>query len=99
MRKFTFINAVFMLIFSAGNYCLAQRGKDGAKTISSSVMVNEYTPLQSNVSAGVTSISVVNSSLNSNGYFSGPLAPGDLIFIIQIQGASFNTPNDSTYGT
>lgn len=99
MRKPNFISVLFIILVLAGNICVAQRGKDGAKTVSSSINVNEYTPLLANVTAGSTTISVVNSSLNSNGYFSGPLAPGDLVFIIQMQGATITSPNDSTYGT
>ncbi|MBK6840148.1 MAG: hypothetical protein IPG90_19225 [Bacteroidetes bacterium] len=68
-------------------FCFGQSGKNGAKSINSSVSVNEYTTLAIDASAGATSISVANTSLNSNGYFPGPLASGDLIFIIQIQGS------------
>jgi len=98
MRKQTAIHVLTMLILAAPVYCLGQRGKDGAKTISSSVNVNEYTPLNADASAGSTSLTVASSSLNTNGYFSGPLAAGDLVFIIQMQGASMSLPNDSTYG-
>jgi PKD repeat protein len=98
MRKLTTIPVLAMLILVVPALCLAQRGKDGAKTISSSVNVNEYTPLSADVSAGSTTISVSNSALNTNGYFSGSLAAGDLVFIIQMQGASMSLNNDSTYG-
>ena len=97
MTKFLIFSTV-LLISLFQNTSVAQRGKHGAKTISSSVNVNEYTTLIANVSAGSTSIAVANSAMNSNGYFSGPLAPGDLIFIIQVQGASMSLANDSTYG-
>ena len=89
---------LFLLTFSAGNFCLAQRGKDGAKTISTTVNVNEFTPLQTSVAAGATTLSVSNSTMNGSGFFSGNLAAGDLIFIIQMQGATINSTNDSTYG-
>ena len=93
------IGFIFLVISFAGNTCLAQRGKHGAKTITSTVNVNEYTTLLSNASSGSTSIAVTSSTLNSNGYFPGTLAAGDLIFIIQVQGASMGLANDSTYGT
>lgn len=64
----------------------AQRGKDGSKIVTAPEVVNAYTLLTANASIGDTSITVTNSSLNTN--FSGNLAPGDLIMIIQLQGVS-----------
>lgn len=79
---------------------LANPGKDGAKTVSAAnTIVNEYTTLTSNVSSGNSTINVSASSLNANGRFSASLASGDLVLIIQIQGASISTNNNSTYGT
>lgn len=91
----------------------AQQGKHGTATISSlNTVVNEYTILTADASAGATTIQVNNSALNVNGRFSGPLQPGDLLFIIQLQGASisgvsvpdgngnfFGMPKDSTWGS
>lgn len=92
----------------------AQRGKEGNVTINTANrIVNEYTTLTANASAGATTISVTASSLNANSRFSGPLAAGDLIMIIQMQGISGNgsvvefpagsgtfygIPNDKTWG-
>ena len=64
----------------------AQRGKDGAKTVTTTEVVNAYTTLTNNAGVGNTAILVTNSTLNNN--FTSNLAPGDLIMIIQIQGAS-----------
>lgn len=64
----------------------AQRGKDGAKTVTGSEVVNAFTMLTSNANIGDTSINVTNSSLATN--FSSNLATGDLIMIYQVQGAS-----------
>lgn len=64
----------------------AQRGKDGAKVVTATEIVNAYTFLTSNITAGDTSITIDNSSLNTN--FSGNITAGDLIMIIQVQGAS-----------
>ncbi|MCW3104085.1 MAG: hypothetical protein JWO09_2525 [Bacteroidetes bacterium] len=89
----------------------AQRGKDGNVTVNTANrIVNEYTGVTANVAAGATSISVTASSLNANGRFTGNLAPGDLIMIIQMQGATIlgqpdagvpaiSDPNDPTWGT
>lgn len=87
---------IFIIFFPV--LSLAQSGKNGAKTVGSSVMVNEYTTLSVDAAVGATSISVASSSLNSGGLFSGPLSTGDLVFIIQVQGATMLYPDDSTYG-
>lgn len=68
----------------------AQRGKDGNYTVTATnTVVNSYTYLTSNANAGATSITV-NSNTLSGGAFSGNLAAGDLIMIIQMQGASMD---------
>jgi gliding motility-associated-like protein len=105
MRKITIL---FLLLFAATTL-FAQRGKTGNLTVSTAVVVNEYTTLSANASAGNTSITVANSALNTNGRFAGNLASGDLIMIIQMQGATINgsknvfdtlwgLPQDSTWG-
>lgn len=68
-----------------------QRGKHGDVTINTSTIVNEYTSLNANVSAGQTALTVSNAGLNQNNRFSDPLEAGDLIFIYQAQGASLST--------
>jgi len=100
---FTFFMLVCALAFS-------QRGKDGSPTISTAKVVNEYTTLTKDAKIGDTLITVANSALNAKGRFGGNLAAGDLVFIIQMQGASINAypflpwhprwgaPSDSTYG-
>ncbi|HTA28514.1 MAG TPA: hypothetical protein VK809_12045, partial [Bacteroidia bacterium] len=87
----------------------AQQGKDGSPVISSTVSVNEYTYLTANEPAGATTITVASSTLNAHARFTGNLAAGDLIMIIQMQGATLNgsinpgnrnigQPKDSTWG-
>jgi hypothetical protein len=77
----------------------ANPGKDGSKTITTAnQIVNEFTNLTSNASAGATTISVGSSSLNSNSRFSSSLSAGDLILIIQMQGATITTTDNSSYG-
>lgn len=88
----------FLCCFLAPTRSSAQAGKNGAKSINGSVSVNEYTTLAADANAGASSITVSNSSLNTNGYFSAPLAAGDLIFIIQIEGVNIGTADDTTYG-
>jgi hypothetical protein len=52
-------------------------------------------------STGATSISVAASSLNTNNRFSSSLSPGELVMIVQMQGATMNTSSQSssTWGT
>jgi hypothetical protein len=85
----------------------AQLGKDGTKTITSAgVIVNEYTYLTIDAPAGATQINVNNSFLNNNSRFTFDCQAGDLLLIIQMQGASINgslsgnvaLPDDSTWG-
>ncbi|HYG52070.1 MAG TPA: hypothetical protein VD905_14260, partial [Flavobacteriales bacterium] len=85
----------------------AQVGKDGAKIISvASTVVNEYTYLTANATAGSTSLTVNSNNLNANARFPAALAQGDLILIIQMQGASidataagtFSNPGTSAWG-
>ncbi|MGQ0829516.1 MAG: gliding motility-associated C-terminal domain-containing protein [Bacteroidota bacterium] len=89
----------------------AQRGKDGNRTVNTAnAIVNEYTTLTANAFSGDASITVAASGLNTNSRFAGALASGDLIMIIQMQGATIlgqpdagvptiSDPNDSTWGS
>lgn len=102
-------NLFFFTFCIISTVLFAQRGRDGNLTVSTTVEVNEYTYLTADAPAGSTTITVNNSSLNTHGRFSGNLAPGDLIMIIQMQGATLNgsinplvpdvgQPKDSTWG-
>ena len=109
MRKVVFAfsvaaiaGATFFIINNLGTSesALANPGKDGTKTITAlNTIVNEYTTLSSNVSAGGTSLTVASSTLNANSRFAGSLAAGDLVLIIQMQGASISTSDNSSYGS
>jgi len=107
MRKNTSLVWIFFLFFSV--VAFAQKGKSGFLTVSSTIKVNEYTSLTVDASAGNTAITVANSGLNTNNRFSASLSAGDLIMIIQMQGATINgipdpgnpnisLPNDSSWG-
>ena len=110
MKKIIFLLTSFIFIY--GKDVNAQPGKNGAFTVTATnTIVNEYTTLTANASAGSTTITVANSALNSNGRFTSPLSQGDLIMIIQMQGATIEgtlqpppgnpigLPNDSTWGS
>ncbi|MBI2723321.1 MAG: gliding motility-associated C-terminal domain-containing protein [Bacteroidetes bacterium] len=78
MKKFTLLFVFILLQHSI----FSQRGKDGTVTIGAgSSVVNAYTSLSTDASAGTTTINV----LSSSGY-----TTGDLIYIIQMQGAAVN---------
>ncbi len=82
-----------LITFSFLGNIKGQKGKDGAKTITNTTTpakVNEFTALTVNALVGATTINVAASSLNANGRFASALAPGDLIMIIQMQGAMIN---------
>lgn len=80
-------------------FVFGQQGKDGNRIITSNAILNEYTSLTADALSGNTSLTVGNSTLNDNSRFSGPLAAGDLIMVIQMQGAAINgTAADSTWG-
>ena len=82
-------------------YVMAQQGKDGVANITVTSTVNIYTPLLANAPAGTTSITVASTA---------GFSAGDLIYIIQMQGATVrdsvyqfgNTnnslPNDTSFG-
>jgi len=75
-------NYLFTILFVCVTFSFfSQRGKDLAGNITTTAIVNVYTPLTANASAGNTTINV----LSSAGY-----SIGDLIYIIQMQGASVN---------
>lgn len=68
----------------------AQRGKDGAVTISTAnSIVNSYIDVIAGVNSGATTVNVSNSA---------GFAVGDLIFIVQMQGAKVNAQLDTVWG-
>ena len=84
--KFIKSFSLVLILVVTSTSLFAQRGKDGARIVSTTEVVNAFTTLSSDAAIGATSITVASSSLNSN--FSNPLAQGDLIMIYQVQGAS-----------
>ena len=91
---------LFLLLFSICNL-FAQPGKQGVLTVNSNnTIVNEYTALTQDAQTGDNSINTANSTLNIKNRFNSTLSAGDLLFIIQLQGAEIRTNvYDSTWGT
>ncbi|HYH97927.1 OmpA family protein [Hyalangium sp.] len=77
----------------------ALTGADGDVTIlAPDTILNRYAVLAADASAGATSIQVTAASdLNDPNF--GPLEAGDVVFIIQMQGASIDTSDSPSYGT
>jgi len=84
MNFYLKLSTLFLFISSIA---FSQRGKDLIGNISGTVTVNQYTTLSANATANTPTISVASvASLNV----------GDLILIIQMQGASVNVINGGT---
>lgn len=81
--------------------CFAQRGKDNSYTVSAaSTQLNAYTAVTANIAVNATSITVASNTL-TNAFFTNPLTAGDLIMVIQMQGAAIDvdvTPTASWGG-
>ena len=98
MKKILFLLLVLNFV---GTTVFAQQGKDGVPSITTTTIVNIYTPLTVDAAIGATTISVA--SVTS-------FSVGDLIYIIQMQGAQVKAnvyeygnpnnalPNDTSFG-
>ncbi|RYZ02713.1 MAG: hypothetical protein EOO73_30595 [Myxococcales bacterium] len=80
---------------SVGSISQAVNGVDGSRTIlAGSVIVNQYTTLAANAAAGDGTITVGDAgALNPGG---DALAQGDLLMIIQMQGATIDTSDPAS---
>jgi gliding motility-associated-like protein len=77
MKKFYII----LILFVCSIPLFSQRGKDGTVTVGASTIVNVYTSLTANLVPGNVTIPVTSTV---------GFSVGDLIYIIQVQGASTN---------
>lgn len=88
--KFKLAKIFLAVILFSPFFSHTQRGKDNDYTVTvSNTILNTYTYLTANANAAATSLTV-NSNLMNGANFSGNLAPGDLILIIQMQGATMD---------
>lgn len=89
----------------------AQKGKDGTISYSpgssTTIAPNRYSALASSAASGSTTVTVTSITnlsgtttfTNSVNYFAtAALAPGDLVMVIQMQGATITTTDDANYG-
>jgi gliding motility-associated-like protein len=92
--KYIVTSTLFLLLVSYNAH--SQRAKDGNYTVNAAnTTLNSYSYLLSNATAGQSAISSSSNTM-VGGLFTLNLAPGDLILIIQMQGASLNV---DTYAT
>ncbi|MBI1343187.1 MAG: T9SS type A sorting domain-containing protein [Terrimonas sp.] len=108
LQHFSVVN-LFLLLLSANADAQSYKGRDGSKsyTTAGSYVLNRYATLSASVSAGTLSLSVSNiADLNGsmsfsksvNPYANDALSNGDLVLIIQVQGADITTSNTAAYG-
>ncbi|MGB3947028.1 MAG: gliding motility-associated C-terminal domain-containing protein [Bacteroidia bacterium] len=94
----SFSNYFLFIFYLLSNSLFAQRGKDGNVTINTfNRIVNEYATLTADASVGDNILTVSASGLNTNNRFASTLTSGDLIMIIQMQGATILGAPDTTY--
>ena len=92
--------AAALVLLGYHPHAAAQAGKNSARTVTAAgTILNEYTALTANVVVGATTITVASSTLNANGRFPTNLAAGDLILVVQPQGAEINAADMAAYGT
>ncbi|MFN3317042.1 MAG: hypothetical protein ACK40K_09540, partial [Raineya sp.] len=89
-----YILSIFLSLLP--NKTIAQFGKNGIGLVNApNTILNQYTTLQTNVSVGANTITVNNIAELNN---PNPLERGDLLLIIQMQGASIRSDNTIEYG-
>lgn len=74
----------------------ATPGRDG-NGVTASGIINTYYPGASNSTANAGATSIRLGAINPNGATT-PIAAGDLLLIIQMQGADINSSNNDSYG-
>ncbi len=106
--KTCFLTSCFAILASLT--CWPQKGKDHAQsyTTAGTYILNRYTTLAGTDAAGSMSAVVSNiADLNGSNSFTNSVNPyavdalsaGDLILIVQVQGATIGTSNTAAYGT
>ena len=73
----------------------AAPSRDGTVTVSGNATINSYYPGNGSANTGSTSISI--GAVDSRGVVTG-IQAGDLLLVMQVQGASLNNTNSSAYG-
>ncbi|WP_343633778.1 gliding motility-associated C-terminal domain-containing protein [Fluviicola sp.] len=80
-----------ILLLLINNFLFSQKAKNGDYTVSGTgIVLNAYTDVTANIAVGATSLTVTSNTLTNGPVLTTALAPGDLILIIQMQGASLD---------
>ncbi len=76
-------------------------GQDGSPTISvAGTILNQYSALTASAVVDGTTLTVTSiAELDATAVGFGPLAAGDELMVIQMQGATISSADDTTYGT
>ncbi len=77
----------------------ATPGNDGLGVLGATSAPNTYFPGVSTTTSGGTSSIVLGPALTGARASSAPIAAGDLVLVMQMQGAVLNTANDASYGS
>lgn len=79
-----------LIILFTSFFSFGQKAKNNNYTATGSVVLNAYTDVTANIISGAVTIPVTSSSLTNSNVLSTTLAQGDLILIVQMQGADLN---------
>jgi hypothetical protein len=91
--------AVAPVVLAGGCPAAGSMGKDGNLTVAAAgTIVNKYGTLTSDAARGATSFSVTNPG-GANALDPATLTAGDLLLVIQMQGATIDTSDAAVYGT
>ncbi len=90
-----------ILLLSISNFSFSQKAKNSDYTVTvAGTVLNAYTDVTANIAAGATSLTVTSNTLTNGPVLTTALASGDLILIIQMQGADLdiNTTPTAVWG-
>ncbi len=86
------------LLLLISTLSFSQKAKNSDYTVTGAgTVLNAYTDVTANITASATSLTVASSTLTNGVNLTVPLAAGDLILIIQMQGASMDIRTDPIF--
>ncbi|MEO0470008.1 MAG: hypothetical protein AAF206_10345, partial [Bacteroidota bacterium] len=88
-----FMAGLFSLMKTDASTSLHSPGGDGNLVLSSDSVLNRYVKVIADASIGDTTVQIMDADLLDDPAF------GDLVMIVQMQGASINSTNDRTWGS
>ena len=87
-----------IILLFVSTLTFSQQAKNGNYTVTAAgTVLNAYTSVTANVAANATSIQVANNTLINGPVLTTALAAGDLILIIQMQGADMDIRTDPIF--